>query len=84
MNWSVLILFALVFSITAEGPCDIFENGNTPCVAAFSTTRALYSSYSGRLYQIQRDDTGGVLDVGVLTTGGVANSTAQDVFCKGY
>src|ERR1041384_6240215 len=29
------------------GPCDIYGAGGTPCVAAHSTTRALYSAYNG-------------------------------------
>ena len=28
-------------------PCDIYASGGTPCVAAHSTTRALFGSYSG-------------------------------------
>ncbi|MBZ5626259.1 MAG: alpha-L-arabinofuranosidase, partial [Acidobacteriia bacterium] len=27
------------------GPCDIYGAAGTPCVAAHSTTRALYASY---------------------------------------
>lgn len=34
-----------------QGPCDIYAAAGTPCVAAHSTTRALYASYSGALYQ---------------------------------
>ena len=34
------------------GPCDIYSSGGTPCVAAHSTTRALYGAYSGSLYQL--------------------------------
>src|SRR2546423_9664772 len=36
------------------GPCDIYASGGTPCVAAHSTTRALYGAYSGNLYQVRR------------------------------
>ncbi len=34
----------------AAGPqsCDIYASGGTPCVAAHSTTRALYGAYNGR------------------------------------
>src|SRR5690242_15980458 len=35
-------------------PCDIFAAAHAPCVAAYSTVRALYASYDGRLYQVQR------------------------------
>ena len=31
------------------GPCDIYASGGTPCVAAHSTTRALYGAYNGPL-----------------------------------
>ena len=27
-----------------EGPCDVYERGGAPCVAAHSTTRALYAA----------------------------------------
>src|SRR5678816_396948 len=32
------------------GPCDIYAAAGAPCVAAHSTTRALYAAYSGPLY----------------------------------
>src|SRR4029078_3939162 len=32
-------------------PCDIYASGGTPCVAAHSTTRQLFGSYTGSLYQ---------------------------------
>ena len=38
----------------AQGPCDIYAAANTPCVAAHSTTRSLYSNYNGQLYQVLR------------------------------
>jgi len=62
------------------GPCDIYQAGGTPCVAAHSTVRALYSSYSGSLYQV-RNAANQTKDIGVLATGGYANSAAQDSFC---
>ena len=34
-------------------PCDIYGAAGTPCVAAYSTVRALYSGYSGPLYQVR-------------------------------
>ena len=39
---------------TGSRPCDIYAAGNTPCVAAHSTVRALFGSYSGNLYQVKR------------------------------
>jgi hypothetical protein len=62
-------------------PCDIYAAGGTPCIAAHSTTRALFGSYSGPLYQVQRGSDRGFLDVGVVSAGGVANAAAQDSFC---
>ena len=33
-------------------PCNIYAAGGTPCVAAYSTVRALYRGYRGPLYQL--------------------------------
>jgi hypothetical protein len=72
-----------------QGPCDIYGAAGTPCVAAHSTTRALYAGYSGRLYQVKRQSDGKTLDIGVVQpvdspfpdAGGYANAVAQDAFC---
>jgi hypothetical protein len=64
-------------------PCDIYAMGNTPCVAAHSTTRALYSSYNGPLYQVRRASDNATRDIGLLSTGGYADAAAQDSFCAG-
>ncbi len=37
-----------------QEPCDIYAAAGTPCVAAHSTTRALYAAYDGPLYQVSR------------------------------
>ncbi|MFD1118493.1 arabinofuranosidase catalytic domain-containing protein, partial [Sphaerisporangium aureirubrum] len=54
----LLAVAGLVGSGTAQaattGPCDIYAAGGTPCVAAHSTTRALYGAYNGPLYQVRR------------------------------
>src|SRR5256714_13050838 len=63
------------------GPCDIYASGGTPCVAAHSTTRALFGAYSGRLYQVRRASDGATTDVGTLSAGGFANAATQDSFC---
>ncbi|KAI1086865.1 Arabinosidase B [Rostrohypoxylon terebratum] len=68
-------------SLVAAGPCDIYSSGGTPCVAAHSTTRALYSSYSGALYQVQRGSDSATTTISPLSAGGVANAAAQDTFC---
>jgi hypothetical protein len=64
-------------------PCDIYEAGSTPCVAAHSTIRALFSNYSGKLYQVRRASDKTLLDIGLLSPGGLADAAAQDTFCKG-
>ncbi len=72
-----------------EGPCDIYAAAGDPCVAAHSTTRALYASYNGPLYQVLRQSDGKTLDIGVVQpaasptpdAGGYANAAAQDAFC---
>ena len=62
------------------GPCDIY---GTACVAAHSTTRALYGSYAGPLYQVRRASNGALHDIGLLAAGGYANAADQDAFCNG-
>src|SRR5882672_8089237 len=68
---------------TVTGPCDIYGSGNTPCVAAHSTIRALYGSYDGHLYQIRRASDKATKDITVLSPGGFADAAAQDSFCSG-
>ena len=70
-------------SSTSTGPCDIYATGNTPCVAAHSTTRALYGAYSGALYQLRRASDQATKDVPVLAAGGFVDSSVQDTFCNG-
>ncbi|MCU7726369.1 alpha-L-arabinofuranosidase B [Actinoplanes sp. KI2] len=65
------------------GPCDIYASGGTPCVAAHSTTRALYGSYTGSLYQVRRASDNATTNIAPLSAGGVANAAAQDSFCSG-
>ena len=72
-----------------EGPGDIYAAGGAPCAAAHSTTRALYASYNGPLYQVMRQSDGKTLDIGVVQptaspvpdAGGYADAAAQDAFC---
>src|SRR5438132_5222428 len=66
-----------------QGPCDLYAAGGTPCVAAHSTTRALYAAYNGPLYQVRRSSDNATVDIGVLEAGGYANAAAQDTFCSG-
>jgi hypothetical protein len=68
-------------SAAGSGPCDIYAAGGTPCVAAHSTTRALYSAYNGPLYQVRRSSDGHTTNVGLLSPGGFAKAATQDSFC---
>jgi hypothetical protein len=67
----------------ASLPCDIYASAGTPCVAAHSTTRALYAAYSGPLYQVRRSSDNATTNIAPLSAGGVANSATQDSFCAG-
>ncbi len=72
-----------------QGPCDIYAAAGVSCVAAHSTARALYASYSGPLYRVLRQSDGKTLDIGVVQpvaspvadAGGYADAAAQDRFC---
>jgi non-reducing end alpha-L-arabinofuranosidase len=63
-----------------KGPCDIYALDGGPCVAAHSTVRALYASYTGPLYQVKKVD-GMTKDIAPVVAGGFANSADQDSFC---
>jgi hypothetical protein len=63
-------------------PCDIYAAGGTPCVAAYSTVRSLFTTYNGPLYQVVRMSDRKTMDINVLTEGGFANAAAQDSFLK--
>jgi hypothetical protein len=65
------------------GPCDLYAAGNTPCVAAHSTVRALYASYNGPLYQVRRASDKTTKDVPVLAAGSFVDVAVQDAFCNG-
>ncbi|WFE97742.1 arabinofuranosidase catalytic domain-containing protein [Micromonospora sp. WMMD987] len=62
-------------------PCDIYAAGGTACIAAHSTTRALYAAYNGPLYQVRRSSDNTTRNIGVLSPGGRANAASQDSFC---
>jgi hypothetical protein len=67
----------------ASLPCDMYAAGGTPCVTAHSTTRALFASYNGPLYQIQRASDHSYRDIGLLSAGGYADAASQVSFCSG-
>ena len=93
----VLALMALALAVFALGtpagtpaasaasslPCDIYATGGTPCAAAHSMTRAMFTSYNGPLYQIKRNSDGQTRDIGLLTAGGYVDSAPQVSFCAG-
>ena len=71
----------IIAQASADGPCDITGKAGNPCVAAHSTTRALYAAYDGPLYEVTRSSDGKSADVGVLAAGGFANIATHDAFC---
>ena len=52
--------------LRSQGPCDIYASAGDACVAAHSTTRALYAAYNGPLYQVLRQSDGKTLDIRVV------------------
>lgn len=76
-----IVAAGLLSFVAATGPCDIYSSGGTPCVAAHSTVRALYASFSGALYQVKRGSDSATTTISPLSAGGVANAAAQDTFC---
>lgn len=69
------------------GPCDLFGDAGTPCVAAYSTVRRLSSSYTGPLYQVRSNSSaqntgsgGQTHDIG-SNSSGFASAEAQDAAC---
>ena len=78
---SFCCFFRMAASIGRKGPCDIFATAGTPCVAAYATTRSLFASYSGPLYEVTRSSDKTSRSIGVLSAGGVADAAAQDAFC---
>src|SRR4051812_17325873 len=80
---SGVLVNAGVSQAATSQPCDIYASGGTPCVAAHSTTRALYAAYTGSLYQVKRASDSATRNITPLSAGGVANAAAQDTFCAG-
>jgi len=66
----------------AKCPCDIYAAGATPCVAAYSTVRALFASYNGPLYHVIRISDRKTMYINSLSAGGPANASAQDTFLR--
>ncbi|HEX7597099.1 MAG TPA: arabinofuranosidase catalytic domain-containing protein [Polyangia bacterium] len=69
-------------AVAGSLPCDIYDAAKTPCVAAHSMVRALYSKYDGRLYQVRRTDNT-TKDILTSAPGGLADTAPHDAFCAG-
>ena len=78
---SLALVSVVGVPLSSDGPCDVYAKGNTPCVAAHSLTRALYSSYAGPLYNVMRMSDQTSKDIYVKNPGGVSDAAAQDTFC---
>jgi hypothetical protein len=80
---ALVLIFLSTSSVKAAtaGPCDLYSSGGTPCIAAHSTTRALYGAYTGPLYQVKRGSDNTTTDITPVLAGGVANAATQDKFC---
>ena len=61
-------------------PCDIYAAAGTPCVAAYSTVRLMYGTYTGPLYQVKRTSDKTTKDIYPLPGETVASAAAQDSF----
>lgn len=81
---AALLVLAPATSYAAVSlPCDVYAASGTPCVAAHSTTRALFGTYNGSLYQVTRVSDNAKHNVGLLAAGGYANAGDHDAFCNG-
>jgi non-reducing end alpha-L-arabinofuranosidase len=78
-----LVAGSVTAGAATERPCDIYAADGTPCVAAQSTTRALYAAYNGPLYQVKRASDGATSNIDTLSAGGYADAAAQNSFCAG-
>jgi hypothetical protein len=75
------VVDALSGVLSTSQPCDVYGYDGTPCTAAYSMDRAMYSFYDGPLYQVQRASDNTTADIGLLATGGYVDASQQDSFC---
>jgi hypothetical protein len=75
-----LLAYVVAGANAVEGPCDILQAAGQPCVAAHSTTRALYGAYDGGLYILQKPNMQR-MTIGAVKAGGFADTAAHDQFC---
>ena len=67
----------------APRPCDIYASAGTPCVAAHSTTRALFAAGAPQpLFQLRRKPDGMSKNI-TADALGYADAVAQEAFCVG-
>jgi hypothetical protein len=82
-----ILFFAMALGMAktaaAALPCDILSSAGTPCVGAYSTTRALFAAYNGALYQVKRASDSTTTNISTLSAGGYANAATQNSFCSG-
>ena len=64
-----------------EAPCDILVAAGNPCVAAHSTTRALYAAYAGALYTVRHTVSNRTVDIFPVAPGGFADAAAHQRVC---
>ena len=67
---------------TPVPPCDIAAQAGTPCIAAHSVTRRMWSGYTGALFQLQRASDSAIQNIGFLPNNTV-NQAAINTFCSG-
>ena len=81
LRHSMLCIASATLGAAARA-CDIYAGAGTPCVAAHSTVRALYSDFRGPLYQLKRAVDNVTKDISVNAVG-YADAAAQELFCAG-
>lgn len=79
--WFATVAAVNIFSVPLPG--DIAQNAGTPLVATHSMTRALYSSYNGRLFQVRRTSDGATKDISVARAGGYVDMDDLNSFLSG-
>ncbi len=79
----ILILGAPPPCHVKQWPCDIYAFYGTACKTAYSTTRAMSSTYNGNLYQVERTSDSTTQNIGVISPGGSANISTYNTFCSG-
>jgi len=78
----VFLVFLALAPISAQAAiCDTAQSAGTPCAVAFSTYRALYSNYTGNLFELKRND-GALQNIGLVN--GFADINTANQFCSGH